>query len=304
MSVEPTGDMLRAQSWGEYIGQKALKTRLAVHIQAALTDDRTLDHCFFAAPPGMGKTTLSGIIASEMCSDFRALTMPVQPKVLANMLATWDGGILLLDEFHRASSQQQQDLLTLACDGYLQVTNGRRIYHYSLTIVIATTKAEKIDAAVADRFPIAPRFEDYTDEDMAQIVTNMGRKVGIRFDTETAFALGQASGGAPRAARSLVLAARDLRRTKQKATIESILDLTGMSPDGLSQNHYAYLRALRDLGGTAGLQVLSSMLRVHPSVVQNLERLLVSRRMILLQPNGRELTDQGYSKVAETRRKR
>lgn len=304
MSNDSSGDFLRATTWAEYVGQTALKERLRIHIQAANADERPLDHCLFAAPPGYGKTTLSGIIATEMGMDFRSLTMPVQPRVIASLLAGWDGGVLLLDEFHRAPSQQQQDLLTLALDGYLQVTSGRRIYHDYLTIILATTKAEKIDAAVADRFAINPRFADYTDADMAQIVTNMGRKVDITFPKAMALALGRASGGAPRVARSLVLAARDLKRTGHKLTVESVLNLTGMAADGLSPNHIAYLRSLRDLGGLAGLQTLSSMLRLHPSVLQDLERLLVERRMITLQPNGRELTDRGHLKLSTDQSKR
>src|SRR5688572_22025816 len=123
-----SGDILRASSWDEYVGQERLKRRLDLHVTAANETDRMLEHVLLEGPPGFGKTTIARIVAERTGHEFRELKMPVAPKVLASLLREWDGGILFLDEIHAGSKREQELLLPLLEEGYLQMPNGRRVY--------------------------------------------------------------------------------------------------------------------------------------------------------------------------------
>lgn len=294
-----TGDELRCSSWDEYIGQEKLKAKLALHIEAANMKDRTLDHVLLAAAPGYGKTSLARIIAKQTGYDLRQLEMPVKTKVLCGLLREWDGGVLLLDEIHRGSKAQQQDLLPLLLDGYLQLDNGRRVYaSESLCVIGTTTEPWNVIEPLRDRFPLKPRFVDYTDEQMGQVVTGMGARVGFTVSEIEAVALGKAAGESPRHARALVLAARDLIDTGAKPTVSAILDLADTEPDGLTPDHRLYLHIMKDLGGAAvGERTLATMMRLPAGVIREIERLLIKRGLLRLETTGRELTNAGFQRA-------
>lgn len=294
-----SGDPLRATRWADFVGQTDVKRRLAVHINAARSQRRMLDHVLLDGPPGFGKTTLAQIIAAELGDPFASLTMPVKPNAFASFLRQWStGGVLLLDEIHRASASQQEDLLTLLQDGYLQLSNGRRIVTTgALTVIGATTEPENVISPLYDRFPIKPTFVDYTNDEMGTIVEGMARTLHLTLDPTFAKMIGAATGGIPRNARSLVLALRDLRCDCDNVDISDLLSLCGVEADGLTTNHVEYLRTLSSLGGQAGLSALASMLRLHSSTVQNLERLLQKKGFIQYAPTGRELTQVGYQRI-------
>lgn len=300
MTEPMLGDALRARSWDEFVGQPALKERLSVHIRAAIAQDRMLDHVLLAGPPGFGKTTIAQILAEELSDPFTAITMPVKPAVLAATLRQWGGGIILLDEIHRAPQSQQEDLLGLLDAGVLRLPSGRSIVIEHLTVIGATTEPEKLVAPLYDRFPVKPMFEAYSEDDMGQIVTLMARKVGLELDPELAVAVGRAAGGTPRNARTLVLGARDIACSDGKLTLESILRLCGVEADGLTSQHLAYLKILAGLQGQAGLSVLASMLRMHPASIQQLERFLLERQLIVFGSGGRELTNEGFARIKTT----
>lgn len=299
-STVPAGDILRARRLDEYVGQRKLKERLGIHIRAAIAQERMLDHVLLTGSPGYGKTSLAQIIADELGDEFAAITMPMKPAALASFLRQWRGGVLLIDEIHRASDSQQEDLLSLLEDGVFRTSNGRKIVVPHLTVVGATTEPENIIPPLYDRFVIKPTFEEYTDGDMGCIVVSMGNKVDIDFDAETAVRLGQAAGGTPRNARHLVLAARDLATSGEMPTVEDILQLCGTEPDGLTVEHLKYLETLSDLGGQGGLNVLSSMLRLHQRILMELERLLVHHGLILFGTTGRELTQKGFNRIRKS----
>ncbi len=302
MEVIEQGDILRATEWNEFFGQQALKDRLQIHINAALAGNRMLDHILLIAPPGAGKSSIAGIIAKRIGDAFRSFTMPVKPEVLAGLITEWQDNklILLLDEVHRAPKALQEDLLNVLENKYFQTARGRRIECPNLTIIGATTEPEKIIPPLWDRFPIKPEWTEYSGDEMALIIIGMADKVDIEMSIELAFELGQAAAGIPRQARQLVLAARDLEQNRLEISAQSIVNLCGISLDGLTSNHRKYLNTLKDLGGQAGMDTLSSMLRLHPSVIQDLERLLVSRRLVDLSGRGRELTGAGWNKVRIT----
>lgn len=295
MGTDNTGDILRAQTWDEYVGQSRLKERLSLHIRAANATNATLDHIFLDGPPGMGKTTIGQIVADELGTELAVMKMPVKPKVLASFLREWEGGVLFLDEIHAAKALQH-DLLVLAEEHYLQLDNGRRIYAPDTTIIAATTEPHLVLKPLRDRFPIRPRFEDYTDDEMGLIIANMAKKVNVKFTKDDRDALGRATGGIPRRARTLVLTARDLIAVDEEPTVERILEVTETTPDGLTADHVAYMDLMRDAGGVGvGLTRLSTTLRLPEPSVRELEWLLQKRGLIQVESTGRELTNTGWN---------
>lgn len=294
------GDELRAQHWDEYVGQEEMKSRLDVHIRAALHGNRMLPNILLSGPPGMGKTTLAKIIATKTGDDFKMVTMPLQPRGIEMILRTWTGGILFLDEIHRASKKEQEDLYSLLLDRYIQLPNGGRLEHPCVTVIAATTEPQSLQKPLYDRFEIRPRFTPYSDVELSEIVKNMGLRIGIHMKKEVADGLGKACGGTPRHARQFILSARALVETGEKLSVKSVLDLCAIDEDGLTQDHFAYLQAINDLGGIAGLDKLSNMTRLHVGIIADLEPLLVRRDLITYSGVGRCLTQAGTHKVRGT----
>jgi Holliday junction DNA helicase RuvB len=291
-------DPLRPSCWEDYVGQEALKERLLIHIESAITRVARLDHILLIGPPGCGKTSLARVVAETAGSHFMSLKCPVEQKVLTQTVRTFRG-VLFLDEIHLMPKGQQHDLLLLIEDGYLQLPSGQKIDTDNLlTVISATTEPDKIIAPLLERYPVQPSFDEYTDEEMATIVRQMGLRGCIEIPDDMALALGRAAGGTPRAAGSLVVMTRDLSiRMGTMPTVEQVLDSCRISSTGLTENHMRYLKVLADMGGVAGIEPIANHLRLPKSILMNLERLMVKQTLITYTKQGRELTSAGYAVV-------
>jgi holliday junction DNA helicase RuvB len=295
---QSTGERVRAQSWEDYVGQERLKQRLVTTIGAARVEDRAMDHMLLVAPPGCGKTTLASLIAQSLGDQFVEFMMPMELNKLVYFIGDWEGGVILLDEIHRAPTKFQESLLSIE-QGYLSVSPTVKVSTRNVTFIAATTEPHKVIPPLWDRFLIQPQWEDYSDDEMAQIVSGMATRAGVSMPDEIAAGLARATGGTPRVAGALVVAYRDLLVTDQPATVETVLAQTGRDDDGLSDQHLMYLATLKGLGGKAGLANLTSMTQLPSQQLTTLERLLQKRGFIRLESTGRELTIKGSMKVPE-----
>lgn len=296
--IETTSDELRVRSWDEYVGQEALKANLDKRIRASKITGRPLDHILLAAPPGYGKTSLAGCIAGQIGAEYWFVKMPVTTKEFAVMLEAMPRpALFLLDEIHSATKAMQEALLPVIEEGFFQNKVGRIIPTEGITFVAATTEPAKLIKPLVDRFRLKPHFVDYTDEELGQIITTMGRRIGVNLDPTVVQQIAPAAAFTPRLAGALVTAARDLEAIGDEVTAESILDLTGLDPDGLTHGHIAYLKALDSLEGISGSRNLCSVLQASAPQLEDLERLLIRRKLITLESQGRTITGAGMTKI-------
>jgi Holliday junction resolvasome RuvABC ATP-dependent DNA helicase subunit len=220
--------------------------------------------------------------------------MPISPGLLRKVMLKHKG-IFFLDEIHRGTKKQQEELMPIVWEQYLELPNGSRIHNDWLTVIGATTNPEDLVPPLFDRFVLKPKYEPYSPEEMEQMIFNMAKRDGLDLDEETAKMLATASGGNPRNARQLVEGAVALNYTSDKPpTGEQIMDLCGLTQQGLNEYHLLYLQTLENLGGRAGLSTMATIMRLHPKVISDLERTLIEQNLIQYSSAGRELMSAGY----------
>lgn len=297
------GRLLAPPDWESYIGQEAVKSELRIRIHSALTRNAPLEHTLLTGPGGAGKTALVDLVAAELDRPLIKLTKPVRSDALIDLL--WNappGALLFIDEIHvwgaRTANGGQHTIMQITEEGTIDTAMGTKVA-VPVTVIAATTNPERLFPPLLSRFMVQCDFDDYTDDELTVMVASMSGRAGVPLDHRTCAALGQAAAGSPRAARALVLAARDLHMGCLPIDAATVLAMTGTDPDGLTKPHRRYLERLSAAPhGRAGLTTMSTLTGLPSGQLVAVEALLSRRGYVEMGPSGRQITADGRRRIA------
>ena len=310
---------LRPQSLDEYIGQEKIKSMLRIYIEAAKQRDEALDHVLFYGPPGLGKTTLAGIIANEMGTHMKVTSGPAIDKpgeIAAILNSLQKGDILFIDEIHRLNRQVEEVLYPAMEDRHIDIVIGQgetarsvRLPLPEFTLIGATTRAGMLSAPLRDRFGIVSHMEYYTPDELQIIVMHSAQKLGVSIDEKGAYELARRSRGTPRLANRLLKRVRDFAEVKYDGRItyevaSFALDLLDVDKYGLDRNDRDILLMIIDKfsGGPVGLDTLAAAIGEDPGTIEDVyEPYLVKNGFINRTPKGRVATDLSYAHFGRSR---
>lgn len=303
---------LRPQMLDDYIGQEKAKTMLKVYIEAAKGRGEALDHVLFYGPPGLGKTTLAGIIANEMGVHMKITSGPAieKPGEMAAILNNLqEGDVLFVDEIHRLNRQVEEVLYPAMEDYAIDIMIGKgaaarsiRLDLPKFTLVGATTRAGMLTAPLRDRFGVINRLEFYTDQELKTIITRSAKVLDVEIDDQGALELARRSRGTPRLANRLLKRVRDFAQIRYDGIITEqvavyALDLLDVDRYGLDHIDRNILMTMIQKfgGGPVGLDTLAASIGEDSGTIEEVyEPYLLKNGFLQRTPRGRVVTEFAY----------
>jgi holliday junction DNA helicase RuvB len=306
---------LRPRSLTEFVGQERVKEQLALLIDGARRRGEPVDHLLFSGPPGLGKTTLAQIVATEMGAGFQPTSGPALDRAsdLAAILTNLeDGDVLFVDEIHRMPRPVEEVLYPALEDFSLDVVLGKgptarsiRLELPTFTLVGATTRPGRITLPLRERFGFSPRLDYYSVDDLGRIVGRSAGILSVRTDEEGASEIARRSRGTPRIANRLLRRVRDFAEVRHEGAITGDIARAGLAvfevdEEGLDRLDHAILRTLIEKfgGGPVGLTTLAAAVGEEPDTVEDVvEPYLLQLGFLTRTPRGRVATERAYRHI-------